>query len=535
MQIPQIARLILPALSLVVASAQEPIDTAMNARIREEAFQRSQVMGTLHQLADVHSPRLTGSPSYKAAAEWAAAQLRAWGFADAHLEAWNFGHPGWTNLRCDAHAEAPWTGRLEVQPLAWGPSTQGVARAAAFHLNVPEDPTQAELTALLEAAKDAVKGRIVLVGVLKELPALNPNPMPPRQTDEALAKRFDPKSPSPWGPRPQAPKRPGALEAKEVNAQVDAFLVAHQALARVNDAQMRNGQIRAFNNRTYDPAKIVPTVVMRHEDYGRIARLLKDGREVRLALEVANRFHPEGTQGWNVVADLPGTDKAGEVILLGAHLDAWHTATGATDNGAGAAVMMETLRILKATGARPRRTVRVVLYDAEELGLLGSAAYVKAHFGDAEAPLPGHSSLVAAFNMDSGAGQIRGLGLFGPPEGAQVLRELLAPFADLAVRGAMSSANRPSRKRTGPGSDSASFSAAGLPIISVVQDGLEYFEYTWHTSIDTLDRIPSEDVKRTSAVLASVALHLANREERLPFFTKATLPPDPDLAPAARP
>jgi len=535
MQIQTIARLILPALSLVVASAQEPIDGAMNARIREEAFQRSQVMATLHQIADVHSPRLIGSPSYKAAAEWAAAQMRAWGLSDAHLEAWDWGHGGWTNLRCDAHAEAPWTGRLEVEPLAWGPSTPGVARAAAFHLEVPEEPTQAELTAVLKAAGDAVKGRIVLTGVLKDLPALNPNPMPPRQTEEALARRFDPRNPAPMGPRPQAPKRPGALEAKDVNAQVDAFLLAHKALARVNDAQLRNGQIRAFNNRTYDPGKIVPTVVMRHEDYGRIARLLKDGLEVRLALEVTNRFHPEGTKGWNVVAELPGTDKAGEVILLGAHLDAWHTATGATDNGAGAAVMMETLRILKASGARPRRTVRVVLYDGEEVGLLGSAAYVKAHFGDAEAPLPGHGSLVAAFNMDSGAGQIRGLGCFGPPEEAQVLRELLAPFADLAVRGASSSASRPSRKRQGPSSDSASFSAAGLPIINVVQDGLEYFEYTWHTAIDTLDRVPPEDVKRTSAVLASVAWHLANREQRLPFFTKETLPPNPDLVPAPRP
>ncbi|BDU76056.1 M20/M25/M40 family metallo-hydrolase [Mesoterricola sediminis] len=524
-------RLVLPCLTVALASAQEPIDRDLNARIREEAFQRSQIMATLHQLTDVHSPRLTGSPSYRAAAQWAADQLKAWGLSDAHLEAWDWGHPGWTNLRCAAHAEAPWTGRLEVEPLAWGPSTEGTVRGAALLLPVPEEPTEAELTAILAAAGDAVKGRLVLAGALRDLPALNPAPMPLRHADEALAKRFDPAHPTPMGPRPQAPRRPGALEPRAVNERVDAFLLAHKALARINDAGLRHGQIRAFSNRTYDPARIVPTVVMRHEDYGRIARLLQDGVEVRLALEVANRLHPEGTKGLNVVADLPGSDKAGEVVLLGAHLDAWHTATGATDNGTGAAVMMEAGRILAAAGAKPRRTIRIALWDAEEHGLLGSAAYVKAHFGDAEQPLPGHGSLVAAFNVDSGAGQVRGLGLFGPPAGAQVLRELLAPFADLAVKGASASANRPSRKRPGPSSDSASFSAAGLPVINVVQDGLEYFEYTWHTAIDTLERVPPEDVKRTAAVLASVAWHLANREERLPFFGKDTLPPSPDAAP----
>jgi len=526
--------LALTALGLVAQEpARERVDAAMNARIREEALQHSQVMATLHPLTDVFSPRLTGSPTYKAAAEWARNRLQAWGLSQARLEPWNWGHPGWANERCAAHVEAPWQGHLAVEVLAWTPSTTGTARGAAFHLPIPEEPTQEELTAVLDAAANRVAGRIVLAGQLKTLPALNPNPAPPRHSDETLARRFDPTAPAAPG-RSQAPRRPGALEPRAVNEQVDAFLVAHQALARINDSALRNGQIRAFQNRSYDPAKTVPTLVMRHEDYGRICRVLQDGQEVRLALEVANRLYPQNTLGYNVVADIPGTDKAAEVVLLGAHLDAWHTGTGATDNGVNCAVMMEVGRMLQKLG-RPRRTIRIALWDAEEQGLLGSAAYVDAHYGSAEAPKKDFGELVAYFNSDAGAGQIRGLSLFGPAAGAQVLRELLAPFQDLAVRGASANANRPSRHRLGPSSDQASFSAAGLPAISVVQDGLEYFEYTWHTTLDTLERVPPEDPKRTAAVLASVAWHLANREERLPFFTKETLPPVPVSVPVSSP
>lgn len=529
--------LTLAALTVVSASAQEPIDAAMNARIREEALQHSEVMATLHQLTDVFSPRLTGSPTYKAAAEWSRDRLKAWGLSSARLESWNWGHPGWANERCAAHVEAPWKGHLAVEVLAWTPSTQGTARGAAFHLPVPDEPTQEELNTVLNAAADKVAGKIVLAGILKEVPALNPNPSAPRLSDESLAKRFDPSNPAP--PRMPAPsaRRPGALEPRAINEQVDAFLVAHKALARINDSALRNGQIRAFSNRSYDPSKVVPTLAMRHEDYGRICRVLKDGKEVQLALEIANRFYPDNTLGYNVIAEVPGSSKAGEVVMLGAHLDSWHTATGATDNGVNAAIMMEVGRILQKLG-KPRRTIRIALWDGEEHGLLGSAAYVDAHYGSAEAPKPAFGELVACFNTDAGAGQVRGLSLFGPPAGAQVLRELVAPFGDLAVKGASASAFRPSRLRSGPSSDSASFSAAGLPTINVAQDGLEYFEYTWHTTLDTLERVPPEDPKRTAAVLASVAWHLATREERLPFFTKETLPPvppPPPTAPAAAP
>lgn len=525
--------LLLPALSLLLAvpvSGQEPIDTALVARLREEGLKNSQAMKTLRQLLDGFGPRLTASPSYKAAADWAVKQLVAWGLDGARLEGWDFGHPGWTNERCSVHALEPYLAPLHVEVQSWTPSTAGAVKGAVVGLAFPEEPLAEELEKALKDLEGKVKGRVVFVGQPKTVAVL-PTAFPARAEDAALVRRFDPSQP-PAPPRfpgdRGAPKRAGAMRANDVAKRVDEFLVAQGALARVNDAGMRNGMIRAFQNRTYDLAKAVPTVVMRNEDYGRLWRQMEDGKKAVLELDITNRLHPGSRQAYNVVAELAGTGKPEEVVLLGAHFDSWHTATGATDNGASAVVMMEALRLLKAAGAKPARTIRVVLYDAEEHGLLGSQAYVKTHFGSVEAPTPAFGKLSAAFNMDNGAGKIRGLSVFGPPEAGGVLRELLAPYKDLGVVGAIHSSYRPANG----GTDSHSFSFAGLPVVNLVQDGMEYFDYTWHTSVDTLERISAEDVARTATVMASVAYHLANREQLLPRFTQASLPPVAAPAPA---
>lgn len=520
-----------PFLALVLvasASAQEELDASLIARIRQEGSQNSQVSKTLHGLCDAHGPRLTASPTYKAAAEWTVAQLRAWGLSHASLEPWEFGHAGWSNEHVSVHALAPFMAPLHTEVVAWTPSTRGVVKGSVVRLDIPEEPLPKELETALKSLEGKLKGKILFAGKPKVLPVLLTR-YNPRLEEAELLKRFDPAQP-PVAPRLAfdrgAPKRPGALRAREVERRIDDFLVAQKALARVNDAGMRNGMIRAFHNRTYDLAKAVPTVVMRTEDYGRLWRLMDDGQEARLELDIRNRSHPNHTKGYNVVAEITGTGKPEEVVLLGAHLDSWHTATGATDDGASCVAMMETLRILKAVGAKPKRTLRVVLFDAEEQGLLGSQAYVKAHFGSAEDPLPEHGKLVAFFNMDGGAGQLRGLSIFGPPAASQVLRELLVPFKDLGAVGA--SHNR-TRLPKPDYADITSFSHAGLPAIGLIQDGLEYFDYTWHTSVDTVERVPAEDIARTATILASVAYHLANRPEKLPAFGKDDLPPIPAL------
>jgi len=316
------------------------------------------------------------------------------------------------------------------------------------------------------------------------------------------------------------------LTANQVEEQLMPFLAASGALVRVNDAGRAAGQIRAFNNRLYDVAKAPSTVVMRNEDYGRVARLLADGRGVELEFDIVNRVYPEGRSAYNVIAEIPGTDKADEVVLLGGHLDSWHAGTGATDNAIGCAVMMEAARILTAIGAKPRRTIRVALWGGEEQGLLGSQAYVKEHFGTFEEPKADFAKFAGYFNIDQGTGRARGFTVFGPPAAATVLQETVASFKDLGVLGANTT-----RNRARAGSDHTSFNEAGLPGIWVLQDPIQYDAQTWHSNLDTYERIVEDDVKKSAIVIAAVVYHLAMREERLPLFSKDEMPRRPPPLP----
>jgi hypothetical protein len=391
----------------------------------------------------------------------------------------------------------------------------------------PEKPKKEDLTAYLDSIKNKVKGKIVMVGKAEVVPVVIDVPAR-RMDDKSAAERFDPKNPNAgqFGPRngrPQQEDPPGTLTGQQINQQIDEFLLANGAKMRLNDARMGNGRIRAFQNRTYDIAKVVPTAVLRNEDYGRIARIIADGSTVELEFNIQNKTYPEGKTSYNTVAEIPGTDRKDEIVMLGGHLDSWHSATGATDNAIGCAIMMEATRILKSLGVKPRRTIRVALWSGEEEGLLGSQAYVKEHFGSFEEPKPEFGKLVAYFNVDSGTGRIRGASVFGPPQDADILREALLPFADLGIAGAISSKNR----RAG-GTDSSSFAQAGLPGIGLGQDPIEYFTDTWHTNIDTYERIIEDDVKKDAIVVAASVYQLAMRDDMLPRFTAADMPAKPE-------
>jgi carboxypeptidase Q len=518
------------AINFYPAYGQERLDPDINTRIRKEGMENSQIMRTMHFLADVYGPRLTGSPSLKQAGEWAIKQMQSWGFENGHLEPWDFGHPGWACERLTAHIVAPVKDALVCEVLAWTPSTNGAVTAHAFHLIAPEKPTKEEMTAYLDGVKDKVKGKIVLVGKHQIVP-VTITPGPRRLDDQQAKARFDPNNPNagqfPGRPdrqqQPQGPQEgPPRLTPQQINEQIEAFLLSNGALVRVNDAGRDHGQIRAFSNRTYDPAKVVPTVILRNEDYGRITRLLADATPVELEFNIVNRLFPEGRTAYNTISEIPGTDKKDEVIMLGGHLDSWHSATGATDNAIGCAMMMEAARILKAIGVKPRRTIRVALWSGEEQGLLGSLAYVKQHFGSAEEPKPEFSKFGGYLNIDSGTGRARGASVFGPPEAATILRQALATFEDLGVMGAISS-----KSRGIGGSDNTSFSNAGLPGIGMAQDPIEYGTYTWHTNLDTYERIIEDDVKKSAVVIAAAVYHLAMRDELLPRFTKEQMPAVP--------
>jgi hypothetical protein len=502
--------------------AQETVDTDMQAKIRREATENSQIMRTMHFLTDVYGPRLTGSPNLKAAQEWVAQETTRWGLKNAKLEPWNFGHPGWVNERLSVFVNSPIKDSLVAEALAWTPGTNGPVTAQVIHLVTPASPTKEILTKFFDDHRAKVKGKIVLVGPAGVVP-VTIVPPPKRRDDAEVRAQYDPENPGrggrPGGGGGPAKPDPNVVPPNEVARQIDEFVVAAGAAARINDAGREHGQIRAFNNRTFDLTKAVPTVVMRNEDYGRLARLLADDRTIEMEINIVNRTYPEGATAYNVVAEIPGTDKAQEVVMLGGHIDSWHSATGATDNAIGCATMMEAIRILQAIGVKPRRTIRLALWSGEEQGLLGSQAYVKEHFGMVENPKPEHANFAGYFNIDSGTGRARGASVFGPPEAATILREATKPFADNGFFGVNAT-----QSRQRGGTDSTSFNEAGLPGIGIQQDPIEYNSHTWHTNLDTYERIILEDAQKSAMVIAAGVYHLAMRDQMLPRLPKDKMP-----------
>lgn len=556
----------LPVLLLLAAMpspAQAPSVSDVYAQIRAEETNNSRIMWLIHEISDVYGPRVTGTPSLKAADDWAIKTLASWGLSNAHLEAWTFQPPsaakpalGWENISLLAEAEAPFRGQLMVKPLAWTPSTKGAVTAHVVQLDPPglappsgrgfnffgasapstepkwaappmpekpkaEDPrqpTQAELDDYLNSVRSKVRGAIVFVGRHIEVPE-EMNPLPMRRPEDEWKSRFDSKNPRAFR-FPEQPKLPeGQLTRAEVSREIDQFLVDAGALVRVNDAGRAHGVIVAQQNSTYDSTRAVPTLVMRNEDYGRISRILADGTPVTLRVNIQNKEYPEGATAYNAIAEIPGTDKRDEIVMLGGHYDSWHDATGATDNGIGSSMMLEAVRILAALHVRPRRTIRIALWSGEEEGLLGSLAYVEQHFGSAENPKPEFAKLDAYFNIDSGTGKPRGAGVFGPPAAADMIREILAPFQDWGLVGAIASDSR----RTG-GTDSTSFNHAGLPGIGLAQDPFDYGSFTHHTNLDTYERIYEEDVREGAVEIASAVYAVAMADQMVPRFTAETMP-----------
>ncbi|MBP6716580.1 MAG: M20/M25/M40 family metallo-hydrolase [Acidobacteria bacterium] len=527
----------LPALQ-AQQTPTERIDTEMNAKIRKEGMDNSQIMRTMHQLTDVYGPRVTGSPNHENAAKWAVDQMTKWGFKNGHLEPFEFKTAtvtptgGWLNEKAAGHIVSPVKDNLVFEVLAWTPSTKGTVTADAVMLQTPASPTAETLKTYLDSMASKVKGNIVLVGAHTWVP-FQEVPPAKRQTAEQAKARYGgaPADPNagrggaggrPGGAGPAQAPNPAVLPAAQVATAVNAFLLANGAAVRVNDAGREHGQIRAFQFAAYDPSKTVPTVVLRNEDYGRISRILADGTAVKLEFNIVNKDFPAGKTTYNAIAEIPGTDKADEVVMLGGHLDSWHSATGATDNAIGSAVMMEAARILQALGVKPRRTIRVALWAGEEQGLLGSKAYVEQHFGTAENPKPEFAKFNGYFNVDGGTGQIHGGSIFGPPEAGQILGQFFKQFEDLGVYGAVTTTSR-----AAGGTDSTSFNAAGLPGIGLGQDGMEYNSHTWHTNLDTLERIVEADVKKSAIAIASAVYHVAMRDQMLPRFAAGQMPAAP--------
>ncbi len=561
-------------LAAMPMSAPAPEIPEVYAQIRAEETNNSRIMWIIHEVADVYGPRVTGTPNLKAADDWAVRTMASWGLVNTHLEPWTFQPesaatpvPGWENVDLEAEAVSPFHGQLMVEPLAWTPSTKGVVSAQVVLIDPPgmapprgggfnffggpppppepkwaappmppaskpadpKQPTQAELDAYLISVKDKVHGAIVFVGKHVQV-AEEMNPAPMRRSEDDWKSHFAAKNPRPFR-FPEQPKLPeGQLTRQEVSRQVDQFLVDNGAVVRVNDAGRAHGVIVAQQNATYDWTRAVPTLVMRNEDYGRISRIMEDGTSVTLKVNIQNKEYPEGTTVYNAIGEIQGSDKKDEVVMLGGHYDSWHDATGATDNGIGASMMLEAVRILTALHVQPRRTIRIALWSAEEEGLLGSLAYVQQHFGSFENQKPEFAALDAYFNIDSGTGKPRGASVFGPPGAADIVRDAMMPFAEWGFMGVMPSDSR----RTG-GTDNTSFSNAGLQGIGLAQDAFDYGSFTHHTNLDTYERIYEEDVREGAVEIASAVYAVAMADQMLPKFKDSDMPkPVPQPGPGSQ-
>ena len=506
------------------------------AKIRKEGNENSQIMNSLHYLTDVYGPRLTGSPNLENAGKWAMKRMKGWGFDKTAMEPWDFKAPGWANQRASGFIISPVQDSLTFEVLGWTPGTNGTVTGNAIKIDIPtkqlgdnprcvRGPSQSELDKYLASIQSQIAGNMVMIGKPRKLP-VNFGPQATRIKDDGSGGFSFNRPRRPNCPKPEV--RP--LGRRQMGRLIGQFLVDNKAAVRVNDARMLHGMVRAFGNRFADPAKTLPTVVMRNEDYGRIWRLLGTQGTVKLEFNIKNTYYPKGKTAYNTIGEIWGTDKKDEVIMLGGHMDSWHAATGATDNGINVAVMMEAARILKAIGVKPRRTVRVALWAGEEQGLLGSQAYVKQHFGTFENPKPEYHKFGGYFNIDSGTGRVRRFGVFGPAAAGTILSSVINSSNGFTkFLGSSASKSR----RLG-GTDSTSFNAAGLPGIGGGQDPIEYFNRTWHTNLDTYERIIEEDVKANAIMIASAVYELAMRDELLPRFSKANMPSPPTPRPRRR-
>ncbi len=525
-------------LVVTLSAAQAPtetIDTAANAKIRAEGMERSKIMWIEHYLADVYGPRPIGSPNQKAAAEWAVKTMTSWGMANAHLEPFTWRGVGWLPGRATGFITSPVRANLKFEAVPWSPSTQGTISGEVVVVAPPEAPTDAELTAYLVGMAPRVKGHIVMAGAPPAVPVNFNEPTKRIPEDQARA-RYAPGDANAarggrggrGGGRGTPPVVPeGHLSAQQVNQRVAQFLrdnppslrLVAQGGGRIPGVIVaQNGAGQIYDDTTPQP----PAVILRNDDYGRIFRISADGTPVSVEFNVQNQYFPEGKTSYVTVAEIPGTDKADEVVMLGGHLDSWTSATGATDNGIGCAIMMEAARIIQASGLKPRRTIRVALWSGEEEGELGSIDYVKRHFGSAESPLADYGKLDAYWNIDDGTGLVRGAGVFGPPAAAAVVAQYLKPFEEWGVYGA-----NPSSARVEGGSDNGAFAVAGLPGIGAQQDPIEYNSTTWHTNLDNYERIVPDDVMKNAVITASVVYGLAARDAMLPRFPAGDMPAIP--------
>ena len=518
-------------------SSRDQVDLAVIQKIKTEAFDHSQVMDTLSMLTDRYGPRLTGSAEAKEAADWTVERLKSYGTKNVHLESWGPFGRSWELQEYSVEMIEPRYSHLRATPLAWTRATSGVVTGepvlAPVARTYSPKKAQEDLDKFIATYRGKLQGKVVLLS--------DPAPVPPattplfkRDSDSDLADLA--KAPAPAEKMQvdlknlQVPEDPQKRRQffnsltedqidqifdliKDTRSKLSDFLIQEGVVAAfISDDRAKGGLTFAEQAVAYE-AKYplaVPEFSVTREQYNRIARLVAKKEPVKLRVNLKATASEKDVDSFNIIGEIPGGAKKDEVIMIGAHFDSWHGGTGATDNGAGSAVMIEVMRILQALNLKMDRTVRIGLWTGEEEGLLGSKAYVKQHFADSVTmkTTAEHAKLAGYFNLDNGAGEIRGAYLQGNDMMRPIFEEWLSPFRDLGT-GSMTIRN------TG-GTDHLSFDAVGLPGFQFIQDDLDYMTVTHHSDMDTYDHAPPADMMQASAVIASVVYQAANRSEMLP-------------------
>ena len=501
--------------------SQEKLDLETMGRIRYEGFHDSKVMDYATGLMDTIGERLTGSPNMKRANEWTRDQLTAMGLSNAHLESWGPFGRGWANQYVNVRMTSPDVVTLLAYPKAWTPGTNGVVQGKCVRATIDEKKD-------FDKYKGKLAGMIVILGADAEVKPITEAPYK-RLNDDDLAKLADYQIPA---------DRPGFRFADFIKRQqfikdLNQFFADEKVLAVIDHSRGNAGGGTVFvqSGGSYKTGETttVPQLTMASEHWTRIARLLQQKKDVSLELNVSSTFYDDDAMQYDTIAEIPGTDKKDELVMLGAHLDSWHAGTGATDNGAGTIVMMEAVRILKALDLKPRRTIRIGLWSGEEEGLLGSQGYVQNHFG-ARPPMddpgmkgmptllrreagdvtvkPEQAKVSAYFNVDNGSGKIRGVHLQENEAVAPIFEAWMKPFKDLGM-------STLTMRNTG-GTDHLSFDAVGIPGFQFIQDPIEYETRTHHSNMDVYDRLQTDDLKQIAVIVAGFVYDAAMRDQMLP-------------------
>jgi hypothetical protein len=478
------------------AAAQESFDAAMVAKIRDEGMNRSHLWQMIDTLATVFGPRLTASPAFMRAANWARNDMTSFGLSDVHMESWPFGR-GWELSKFALEMTAPRYAELIGYPDPWSPSTNGdIVGTPMYIAGISADS--------LEKISGRLKGAIVMQQPMMtafirtdRTNPTNPNAPPPAQPAFSI-----PRPAAGRGGRGGAPSEAQRIAKILHDAGVGAVLKPSRGEHGTVFVQTRNDGVNA-----------VPSVEVAGEDYNNIIRLLNDHAAPVIHVNIQGRYFTQDTSGYNIVAEIPGSDPAlrDQVVMIGGHLDSWNAATGATDNADGAATVLEAMRILKAVGAKPRRTIRVALWGGEEEGLYGSKAWVQKHLeGDANKSARDNMSMY--LNIDPGYGPVYGFFMEGNDAAKAIFDSWLAPFKDIGAR-------KNVVDKIG-NTDHLSFIAAGVPGFNPVQDYTNYDVRIHHTNMDTMDRMNPNDVKEAAVVFATFAYNAAMRDAMMPRAPK---------------